>query len=427
MRLLEQFMQQQQQIFQLPQQSRQPAAPVQLQTVPPVARPATVQTRRPTVRQVTRQRVQQRRETRRREPARRVRPAVTRAPARSVPQPRITQKPVQAAPAVQPLPAQAAPARPAIAEPTRAAPVQAAPAIQPGGQRQTLTQPADVEKGRSTVVAADGRVIHQDNGRMFIQHNEATWLSRLDPTARMERGRAGEVALLAERPGGIQVITVVDPHGRLLRRIRRGGGRETVLIDNRLRDRTRVEQAALLPAPRIDIPRDQYAVAYHQASPAALADTIAAAPLEPVNRRYALDEILESEGLRARMRRIDLDTIRFAKGTWQIGADQTSKLEPAAAVIKAAIARRPNEVFLIEGHTDSEGSPVDNLTLSDQRAEAVALALTRNFGVPPENLTTRGYGNAELKGELKLASADSGSPRHRVTFRRITPLLTGGQ
>jgi len=43
------------------------------------------------------------------------------------------------------------------------------------------------------------------------------------------------------------------------------------------------------------------------------------------------------------------------------------------------------------------GSDVDNLSLSDRRAESVALVLSQQFGVPAENLTTQGYGEQYLK------------------------------
>jgi len=78
---------------------------------------------------------------------------------------------------------------------------------------------------------------------------------------------------------------------------------------------------------------------------------------------------------------------------------------------------------LIEGHTDAVGSDVDNLSLSDRRAESVALVLTQNFQVPPENLTTQGYGAHELKVQTMEPSREN----RRVTIRRITPLLTGSQ
>jgi len=49
------------------------------------------------------------------------------------------------------------------------------------------------------------------------------------------------------------------------------------------------------------------------------------------------------------------------------------------------LRRNPDEVFLIEGHTDAVGSDVDNLSLSDRRASSVAQILSETFGVPPEN------------------------------------------
>ena len=86
-----------------------------------------------------------------------------------------------------------------------------------------------------------------------------------------------------------------------------------------------------------------------------------------------------------------------------------------------AIRRNPNEVFLIEGHTDAVGNDVDNLSLSDRRAEAVASILTQDFGIPPENLTTQGYGEQYL--EIPTQAPERRN--RRVTVRRITPLLTG--
>ena len=70
--------------------------------------------------------------------------------------------------------------------------------------------------------------------------------------------------------------------------------------------------------------------------------------------------------------------------------------------------QNPREVFLIEGHTDAVGTDVDNLSLSDRRAELVALVLTQEFGVPAENLSTQGYGKQYLSeippGDSTIAS-----------------------
>jgi outer membrane protein OmpA-like peptidoglycan-associated protein len=121
------------------------------------------------------------------------------------------------------------------------------------------------------------------------------------------------------------------------------------------------------------------------------------------------------------MPRIDLDSITFETGSWEITPDQAQKLAGIAQGLNQAIQRNPREVFLIEGHTDAVGPDVDNLSLSDRRAEAVAQILTEQFQVPPENLTSQGYGEQYLKVQT------DGPERvnRRSTVRRITPLLTG--
>jgi len=125
--------------------------------------------------------------------------------------------------------------------------------------------------------------------------------------------------------------------------------------------------------------------------------------------------------LRDRMRRIDVDTITFDFGSWQVDPDQVGRLQLVAQAIHDVIARNPSEIFLIEGHTDAVGNDVDNLSLSDRRAETVAGILTESFQIPPENLTTQGYGSHFLK----IQTPDANRQNRRVTVRRITPLLTG--
>ena len=76
-----------------------------------------------------------------------------------------------------------------------------------------------------------------------------------------------------------------------------------------------------------------------------------------------------------------------------------------------AIQDNPREVFLIEGFTDAVGSDIDNLSLSDRRAQSVATVLTEQFRVPPENLTTQGYGEQYLK--VNTQGAIAGEPPGR--------------
>ena len=138
-----------------------------------------------------------------------------------------------------------------------------------------------------------------------------------------------------------------------------------------------------------------------------------------LERPYSLEEIRYSRPLREYMRRIDLDTVNFEFGSFEVAPDQYPKLERLARIIERMLQRNEAEVFLIEGHTDAVGSDEDNLTLSDRRAEAVAEILMSQFGVPIENLVTQGYGEQFLKVETELPERLN----RRVAFRRITPLL----
>ena len=133
--------------------------------------------------------------------------------------------------------------------------------------------------------------------------------------------------------------------------------------------------------------------------------------------RLRAEEIRQGLQLRERMAQDRVvQIINFEAGSWEIAPDQYPKLERLARAINRILQDRPDEVFFIEGHADVLDSDVDNLTLSDRRAEAVAFILSQMFAVPAENLVTQGYGDQYLK-------ADGGKINRRVSVRRITPLL----
>jgi len=141
--------------------------------------------------------------------------------------------------------------------------------------------------------------------------------------------------------------------------------------------------------------------------------------VQRLDRRYTLDEVLRNEQVRAYSPRIDLDTITFDFGSATIGVEQMQTLVSLGQALEEIVAENPEEVYLIEGHTDAVGSDYDNLILSDKRAEAVAVALSQNFDIPPENLVTEGYGEQYLK-------IDTDGPERRnrrATVRRLTDLL----
>lgn len=272
-----------------------------------------------------------------------------------------------------------------------------------------------------------GRIIVQDRGGYFIRHDENERFRDLDRRAFRSERRGGEVYTYLDRPGGEQIVTVVDDDGRLLRRSRRfRDGREVVLIDNSYGGRGPrpvYEDVVDLPPPDIRIPRERYVVEYDRADEGAVYEALSAPPVAPVTQRYSLDQVRYSPQLRARMRSVDIDTINFDSGSFTVTQDQASRLSVIAAAINRAVKANPQEVFLIEGYTDAVGSDVDNLSLSDRRAQSVATVLTQQFQVPPENLTTQGYGEQYLKVNTQSASREN----RRVTVRRITPLLQQGQ
>ena len=226
-----------------------------------------------------------------------------------------------------------------------------------------------------------------------------------------------------ERPDGSRIYTVSDESGRLLRRYRRlPDGREIIIIDNRYSGPPNPFGYFVdLPPPVIRIPRERYIVEDEYALPNDIYYALWAAPVDYIDRPYTLDEVRYSVSLRERMPRVDLDTVTFDTGSWEVAPGQVDRLAVIADGINRAIAANPSEVFLIEGHTDAVGSDIDNLSLSDRRAESVALVLSQQFGVPPENLTTQGYG----AHYLKIPTPGAERANRRVTVRRITPLLTG--
>lgn len=273
-----------------------------------------------------------------------------------------------------------------------------------------------------TVIREPGRTIIRENDRVYIRHDETERFRDLKGDVRTER-RGDELVTIYERPDREQIVTVTDENGRLLRRIRRTPqGREVVIIDNTERGpRSRVDEVVDLPPPRITIPRERYIVDAEGANEEVIEETLLAPPVAPVTRRYTLDEVRASPNLRAHMRSVDVDTINFESGSWTVTPDQASRLSVIAQAVKQALRRNPNEVFMLEGHTDAVGADIDNLSLSDRRAQAVATILSQDFAVPPENLTTQGYGEQYLKVQTQESSREN----RRVTLRRITPLLTG--
>jgi OmpA-OmpF porin, OOP family len=280
----------------------------------------------------------------------------------------------------------------------------------------------EVREGDRVLIEEPGRVIIEEGGRAIIRHNDADRFRWQAQDVRIER-RGGDTVTVFERPDGSRIYSENDESGRLLRRYRRlPDGREIIIIDNRYSGPPMPFGYFVdLPPPVIRIPREHYIVDAEYAQPDDIYDALWAAPVDYIQRPYTLDEVRYSFPLRERMPSVDLNTVTFETGSWEVSPDQIDRLAVIADGMNRAIAANPSEVFLIEGHTDAVGSQIDNLSLSDRRAESVALVLSQQFGVPAENLTTQGYGNQYLK----VPTQGPERANRRVTVRRITPLLTG--
>ncbi len=229
-----------------------------------------------------------------------------------------------------------------------------------------------------------------------------------------------------ERPDRTQIVTIRNRYGDVIQRSRIDArGREYVLfyapelVDQPDREYVYRDPGLDLPPLRLRIPVNEYIIDTSSDEDRDYYRFLEQPPVEPVQRVYTLDEVRYSARVRDMVRRIDLDTITFATGSAEVPMSQAASLRKVADAMNKVLKNNPAETFLIEGHTDAVGSDESNLVLSDQRAASVANVLTDVYGIPPENLTTQGYGERYLK----VQTLGPNQENRRVTIRRITPLV----
>ena len=278
---------------------------------------------------------------------------------------------------------------------------------------------AIINANRDQVVSNTGDrvVVRRGDGDYYIYKDDDTLLRRPGSTVRTETFRDGSTRTIVERGDGTQVVTIRDATGRVLRRATYDGlGREIVLIDD------------LYPEERIDVstlpkPRGRVISLSTSEEDALLRARMATLDAQELGRSFSLRQIREIPEVRALAATVDVNNITFDTGSAAIKAQQAESLAALGRLMRSMIDENPNEMFLIEGHTDAVGSASLNLTLSDRRAESVALALTEYFDVPPENLVVQGYGESELRVPTQEAERQN----RRVAVRIITPLLRSAE
>jgi len=134
-----------------------------------------------------------------------------------------------------------------------------------------------------------------------------------------------------------------------------------------------------------------------------VADTVPETRVETVERR-----LLDTGAFRA-------FEVNFAFGESTLQPRATRTLDAVGAVLE----RYPELRVEVGGHTDAVGADAFNQQLSEARAEAVRAYLIDRFGVAPDRLVARGYGEAQ-----PIASNDSRSGRalnRRVEFTVLNP------
>lgn len=272
-----------------------------------------------------------------------------------------------------------------------------------------------VMTGGQEVVANSGDrvVVREPDGGYQLYKDDDSLLRRPGSTVRNESYADGSSRTVVDREDGSSVVTLRDASGRVLRRTQIDqNGREYVLIDD-LRPFERVDIATLPQA------RPQNLVVSNDRGDPALAAALARQNAVKLDRSFSLRQIRDIPQVRHLAAAIDVDQVTFATGSSVIRPSEAPKLASLGRLMQQMLAEDPQEIFLIEGHTDAVGSAASNLTLSDRRAESLALALTEYYRVPPENMVMQGYGEAELRVQTQSAEPAN----RRAAVRLITPLM----
>ena len=134
-------------------------------------------------------------------------------------------------------------------------------------------------------------------------------------------------------------------------------------------------------------------------------------PLEGYTRQLegAVEVIESTEKVEIRLS----GDVLFATGSFELSAGAAEAIDAAVATIESY----DDGVIEVVGHTDDVGDDASNQTLSDQRAAAVADALTSQVGADTYDV------QAEGKGETEPLVAND-SDENRQLNRRVTLTLT---
>ncbi|WP_300434168.1 OmpA family protein [uncultured Mameliella sp.] len=269
-----------------------------------------------------------------------------------------------------------------------------------------------LQNGDRVITNSGDRMVVQNNGVMRVLRNDDVLLNRPGTNVQTFQYKDGSTRNVMLYQDGSQVETVRAPDGRVLRRSSIApDGTEVVLFD----DTQQSDQVVVTNLPEV---HGSSVVAYQSDSD--VNGALGAETGVDAGRLFSLAQVRDIDAVRKMAPGVNIDTIHFASNSAAIRPDEAEELAALGYAMLEAIALNPGEVFLIEGHTDARGQNAYNLSLSDRRAESVALALIEYFGVPPENLVLQGYGESDLL----VVTDQAEQANRRAAVRRITPLLT---
>ncbi|MDR2734234.1 MAG: OmpA family protein [Spirochaetota bacterium] len=129
-----------------------------------------------------------------------------------------------------------------------------------------------------------------------------------------------------------------------------------------------------------------------------------AKPVE-VPEKVEVVEVVEKEVI------ITLGGVLFDKNS----ADLKPAAREALIGFSGRLAGIKNEI-LVEGHTDTSGTPEFNMALSQKRANSVAKILVDVLGVDPARITAKGYG-------IEHPAFPNDTEENRIKNRRVEIIL----
>ncbi len=107
------------------------------------------------------------------------------------------------------------------------------------------------------------------------------------------------------------------------------------------------------------------------------------------------------------------NAITFDSGSDKIKPESYSMLKSIADALTA----NPTVNIMIIGHTDTDGNPANNQTLSEARAIAVKNSLIKDFGIQESRIQTSGKGDKEPVAEN--TSSEGKAKNRRVEFNKM--------